>query len=167
MSTPILTLTDDPPEEAERRISDELDHFNERRTGVVHSHPLAVLITTQGSSDVRGGLIGRTSLGLLFVDLVFVPDELRGHGIGARLMRDAEAEAVRRGCSQAVLFTIAFQAPDFYRRLGYREFGRTDSDNPDHARVFMKKDLETKRAGPEGLLLAEPDARHDEDGGEA
>ncbi len=144
MTTPILTLTDDPPDAAESAISDGLDRFNQRRTGVVHSRPLAVLINASGSSKVIGGLIGRTSLGLLFVDLVFVPDELRGRGVGVQLLKQAEDEAIRRGCSQAVLFTIAFQAPDFYRRLGYKEFGRTDSDTPDYARVFMKKDLRAK-----------------------
>jgi GNAT superfamily N-acetyltransferase len=144
MTTPILTLTDDPPAQAEKIISDGLDGFNQKRTGVVHSHSLAVLITAPDSGEVLGGLIGRTSLGLLFVDLLFVPDELRGRGIGARLMRQAEDEAIRRGCTQAVLFTIAFQAPDFYRRLGYDEFGRTDSNTPDYARVFMKKNLKAK-----------------------
>jgi len=148
MMTPILTLTDDPPDAAERLISNGLDRFNQQRTGVVHSRPLAVLITGPDSGNVLGGLIGRTSLGLLFIDLLFVPGELRGQGIGARLMGQAEDEAIRRGCSQSVLFTIAFQAPDFYRQLGYEEFGRTDSGTPDFARVFMKKTLKAKRAGP-------------------
>ena len=49
------------------------------------------------------------------------------------------------GCSQSLLFTIAFQAPEFYRELGYREFGRTDADPPAYARVFMKKDLGATR----------------------
>jgi GNAT superfamily N-acetyltransferase len=146
MTTPVLTLTDAPPDDAERTVGDALDRFNRRHTGVVHSRELAVLITLPGSQDIVGGLIGRTSLGLLFVDLLFVPDAFRGQGLGARMMRDAEDEAVRRGCTQAVLFTIAFQAPEFYRRLGYREFGRTDAGPPDHARVFMKKYLEAKRA---------------------
>lgn len=144
MTTPILTLTDESSEAAEKVISDGLDRFNQRRTGIPHSHSLAVLVTAPDSGAVIGGLIGRTSLRLLFVDLLFVPDELRGQGVGARLMRLAEDEAIRRGCSQAVLFTIVFQAPDFYRRLGYEEFGRTDSENPEHARVFMKKDLQAK-----------------------
>ena len=147
MTTPILTLTDDPPDEAEQIIIDGLDRFNQQRTGVVHSHPLAVLVTSPDSGKLLGGLIGRTSLGLLFVDLVYVPDELRGQGIGARLMTQAEDEAMRRGCTQAVLFTIVFQAPDFYRRLGYEEFGRTDSSPPAHARVFMKKALIAKPDG--------------------
>lgn len=140
MPTPILTLTDDPSDEAERVIGDGLQRFNQQHAPGATSRSLAVLITAD-SGNITGGLIGRTSIGLLFVDLLFVPDELRGQGVGARLMRQAEDEAIRRGCSQSVLYTIAFQAPAFYERLGYTEFGRTDADVPDQARVFMKKCL--------------------------
>jgi GNAT superfamily N-acetyltransferase len=41
--------------------------------------------------------MGRTSLGLLFIDLFFLPDNLRGGGLGSRLLRLAEEEARRRG----------------------------------------------------------------------
>ena len=87
------------------------------------------------------GLVGRTSLGLFFADLIFVPGSLRGGGLGAKVMQMAEAEAIARGCSQAFLFTIAFQAPEFYKRLGYEEFGRIVSGPPDQARIFFRKKL--------------------------
>jgi GNAT superfamily N-acetyltransferase len=147
MAAPRLTLTEHPSDEDEKAVGDALDRFNQRHTGAVHARPLAVLINAPESDKVVGGLIGRTSLGLLFVDLLFVPDELRGQGIGVRLMNQAEDEAIRRGCRQSVLYTIAFQAPEFYRRLGYREFGRTDSDPPEYARIYMKKDLGVKHEG--------------------
>jgi hypothetical protein len=45
------------------------------------------------------------------------------------------------GCVSAVLYTISFQAPGFYAKLGYRELGRVPCLPPGTARVFMSKDL--------------------------
>lgn len=80
-----------------------------------------------GTHEVLGGILGRTSLGLCFLDLVFLPDRLRGQDIGSRMMAAAEEEARRRRCRAIVLYTISFQAPRFYEKLGYR--------------IFMVKDL--------------------------
>jgi len=137
----LLTLTDAPPPEAESAIADGLNAFNERQTGIAHSRPLAVLLHGANTGALLGGLVGRTSLGLFFVDLIFVPDELRGSGVGSEIMSRAEAEAVARGCTQAVLYTIAFQAPGFYQRLGYQVFGEVRSGPADQARIFMTKSL--------------------------
>jgi len=141
MRDAVLTLTDAPSREAESAIADSLDAFNERRTGVAHSRPLAVLLQGANSGLLLGGLLGRTSLGLLFIDLIFVPDASRGTGVGSQMMSRAEEEAVARGCRQAVLYTIAFQAPGFYRRVGYQVFGEVRSGPADQARLFMTKAL--------------------------
>ena len=86
-----------------------------------------------------GGIIGRTSLGLMFIDLVYLPETLRGHDIGARMMGLAEEEARRRGCRAGVLYTISFQAPGFYKRLGWRVFGEIPCDPPGTSRIFLTK----------------------------
>jgi GNAT superfamily N-acetyltransferase len=135
-----LQLTDAPGEAAEAVIEDGLSRFNEQMAGHVDARPLAVLLRN-GSRRVVGGILGRTTLGLFFIDLIFLPEEARGHGLGADVMRQAEAEAVRRGCTSAVLYTITFQAPGFYARLGYRELGRIECDPPGQTRVCMTKRL--------------------------
>ena len=52
-----------------------------------------------------------------------------------------EQEGARRGCKSAFLLTITFQAPGFYQRHGWTEFGRIACDPPGTARVFMTKTL--------------------------
>ena len=139
-----LTITDAPDAAAEAVIEGGLTAFNRMNAGYVDSRPLAVLVRDQASGEVVGGVLGKTTLGLLFIDLVFLPETTRGKGVGSDMMRAAEEEAVRRGCTTAVLFTIWFQAPSFYERVGYREMGRVACDPPGHTRVCMTKRLVEK-----------------------
>jgi GNAT superfamily N-acetyltransferase len=134
-------LRDTPDHAARSVIGERLDQFNIDRTGIADQTALDVLIVDPSSEEVIGGLVGRTSLGVLFVDYFFVPDSLRGKGHGTRALAIAEAEALRRGCSEAVLFTMAIQAPGFYEKHGYETFGRVDCDPPGNARIFMRKHL--------------------------
>jgi GNAT superfamily N-acetyltransferase len=138
---PTLTVTDKPDPDDVALISDALDEFNVQATGTDDRRPLAVLVTDPETKLVVGGLTGRTSLGLLFVDLFHLPPELRGSGIGSEVLRQAEAEGRRRGCRTAVLYTISFQAPGFYERNGWRVFGDVPCDPPGTTRVFMTKSL--------------------------
>ena len=137
----VLTLTDEPSREAERIIDGGLAEYNAQRAGYLDARPLAVLITDRTNGIVVGGLLGRTTLGLLFVDLMFVPDSLRGRNLGSRILDTAEQEAIRRGCSAVALFTIIFQAPEFYGKRGYQEVGRIECDPPGHTRICMTKRL--------------------------
>lgn len=137
----VLTLTDAPDAEAEAIIEGGLSAYNREQAGYVDARPLAVLVSDPRSKQVVGGLLGRTSLGIFFIDLVFLPPAIRGDGVGSRMMAAAEEEAIRRGCSAAVLYTIVFQAPGFYERQGYRELGRIECRPPGATRVCMTKVL--------------------------
>lgn len=136
-----MSVTDTPDAQAEMVIEGGLHAFNRMQAGYVDSRPLAVLVRDAATSEVVGGLLGKTTLGLLFIDLVFLPDATRGKGVGSEIMRLAEEEAKRRGCATAVLFTIWFQAPEFYARLGYQEVGRIEVPLPGHTRICMSKSL--------------------------
>jgi len=141
MAEPALILTDAPDDEARRVIDGGLADYNAAQAGSRDWRPLAVLARDPLHGRIIGGILGRTSLGLLFVELVFLPEVCRGRGVGTRMVQMAEEEARRRGCRAAVLITISFQAPGFYERLGWREFGRIACDPPGTARIFMTKEL--------------------------
>ncbi|MBW4092289.1 MAG: GNAT family N-acetyltransferase [Proteobacteria bacterium] len=141
MVTPDIVLTDQPDPSAREVILAGLLAFNVAQAGPHAARPLAVLITDPDSGQVVGGLWGRTAWRWLFVDLLFVPEPLRGSGLGASLMRQAEAEAIRRGCLGAWLDTFSFQARGFYEGLGYTMFGALSEYPPGHDRFFMQKPL--------------------------
>jgi GNAT superfamily N-acetyltransferase len=138
---PEVTLTDVPSDVAQAIIDDGLADYNEEKAGYRDWRDLAVLATDPEDGHVLGGLLGRTSLGLLFIDLFYLPLELRQSGIGARVLRAAEDEAIRRGCVSGVLFTISFQAPGFYSRHDWHELARIPCLPPGTSRIVMAKRL--------------------------
>ena len=135
-----LSIVSTPDSAARALIGSRLDAYNVERTGVADARALDVLATDE-RGELVGGLVGRTSLGVLFIDYFFLPDSLRGRGHGARILAMAESEALRRGCSAAVLFTMVIQAPRFYEKHGYEMFGRVECEPPGNARIFMTKSL--------------------------
>lgn len=136
-----LLLTDSPERAAVAVIQEGLARYNAETSGYWDRRPLAVLVFDPDTGGLVGGLHGRTSLGLLFIDGFCLPDGLRGAGLGSRILSMAEAEAKRRGCCAAVVETISFQAPGFYARHGYQKFRRIPGEPPGVARIFMRKEL--------------------------
>ena len=72
---------------------------------------------------------------------MWVREDLRGQGFGRQLLKLAEEEARLRGAKNAYLDTFSFQAPAFYKSLGYQEFGRLDDFPDGHTRFFLTKSL--------------------------
>jgi GNAT superfamily N-acetyltransferase len=148
--TPTITLTDTPDPGARQAILGPLVWFNGQQAGRSEDYrPLAILLSHPDTGEIIGGLWGGTMYSHLHIDLLFIPRELRKAGIGRRLMGDAEAEAVLRGCRGAWLDTFSFQARGFYERLGFAVFGTIEDYPPGHYRFFMKKDFP-----PAGGVLA-------------
>ena len=138
----MMTLTDTPPANLKTMLGEGLADYNTRQSRRHDWKPLAVMVHDPATGDAAGGLLGRTSMGLFFLDLFYLPEHLRGGGMGSRALHMAEEEARRRGCKAATLVTVNFQAPEFYARHGWEEFGRIASA-PGVERIFMRKALGT------------------------
>ena len=133
-------LTDAPDPRLKTVLAAGLADHNEEMVQCRDWRPLAITVQDPETGELAGGLLGRTSMGLFFLDLFFLPKKLRGNGIGGQALRMAEAEAISRGCQAATLVTVNFQAPEFYARHGWEEFGRIASA-PGVERIFMHKRL--------------------------
>jgi len=137
----MIMLTDAPDPRFETILGEGLADYNFEETDIRDRRALAVTVRDSDTGDLAGGLIGRTTIGLFFLDLFYLPRKLRGGGIGSQALRLAEEEAARRGCRAGVLITINIQAPEFYARHGRKEFGRVPSA-PGVERIFMSKILD-------------------------
>jgi GNAT superfamily N-acetyltransferase len=130
--------------EADREIEDQLieevRRFNDEILGAERSRPLAA-VARDGKGDIVGGVAGRTAYGWLLIHVVWVRSDSRGTGLGSRLMAMAESEALLRGCAGAQVDTVTFQAPGFYRKLGYKEVGTVDDFPPGYKRHYFAKRL--------------------------
>jgi GNAT superfamily N-acetyltransferase len=122
------------------RLDKEISAFNAAVTGHHDGRMLSVAARGDGG-DLRAGLYGWTWGGCGYIELLWVRDDQRGHGPGARLLATAEAEIRRRGCDRVALSTHSFQAPDFYARSGYTECGRTPGYPHGHDDIHLVKQL--------------------------
>ena len=119
-----------------RAVLAGLRAYNTKQVGRIDHVPLSITLR-----DVVGGVIGDTHLGWLFVQFFWIDEKYRGKGFGKRLIDAAEGEARKRGVKNVYLDTFSFQAPEFYEKLGYREFGRLKDYPAGHYRSWMTKAL--------------------------
>jgi GNAT superfamily N-acetyltransferase len=136
-----IVVTDEPGRAIQDVVLQGLVAFNVSRAGDGGHRPLAALVK-DAAGAVVGGLWGATYWQWLFIQYFWVPEGLRGRGLGAEVLRRAELEARFRGCRGVWLDTFSFQAPAFYERHGYRVFGTLDDYPPGHHRIFLTKRLD-------------------------
>jgi GNAT superfamily N-acetyltransferase len=122
------------------RLDAEISAFNAAVTGLTDGRLLCVSVRGD-DGDLCAGLSGWTWGGCGYVEFLWVRDDHRGRGLGARLLAAAEQEMRRRGCNQVALSTHSFQAPGFYARFGYRECGRTPAYPRGHDQIHLVKQL--------------------------
>lgn len=134
-----VVLEDQPAAADVSAVVQGLVRFNDGRAEPEGWTALTLLVRGPDGS-VAGGLLGYTHWRWLFVSHLWLDDALRGEGLGAELVRRAEAEARVRGCIRAHLDTFSFQARGFYESLGYRVFGELEEYPPGHTRYFLRKD---------------------------
>ena len=100
-------------------------------------NPVGILIKDRDT--LIGGLSGDILFNWFYVSRLAVAPESRDEGHGRKLMEEAERVARERGCAGIWLNTYSFQAPDFYRKLGFAEFGALENNPRGGRRYFLRK----------------------------
>ena len=121
-------------------IHNGLGAFNHEQAGESGYAKLRLTIRDADGS-IMGGLLAETYWGWMFIETLWIDKSLRGQGVGSKLIHDAEAEAIRRGCTRCYLDTFSFQARPFYESHGYSVFASLPNFPEGHQRHFLVKDL--------------------------
>jgi ribosomal protein S18 acetylase RimI-like enzyme len=116
-----------------------LDEFSRARGFPFLPQPLALGL--YDGDALFGGLIGQLNWNWLHIQVLAVPEQLRGHSLGRALVTQAEREAEAFGCVGIWVDTFSFQAPGFYERLGYVRFGELPNYPDAETRIFFRKML--------------------------
>ncbi len=75
----------------------------------------------------------------LYIDELWVSEELRGMGVGRKLMTLAEEFAASENLVGIWLWTQSWQAESFYKGLDYVEFTRFHHFPRGHSRIGLRK----------------------------
>ena len=134
------TVGEDPDARDREYLSDRIMEFNFATTGIYDGKELSIFLR-DSDGQIDAGLYGWTWGDCLFIAFLWVREELRGEGLGRRLVLTAEREAIERGCRLANLNTHSFQAPEFYRELGYEAYGEIEGYPRGHSNIHFRKDL--------------------------
>jgi GNAT superfamily N-acetyltransferase len=114
-----FTVHDDVPRAEASVVDAGLGASNEIAAPVHEVRPLSCFVRLP-TGEVVGGAVGRTWGGCCELQQLWVEPRYRRQGLGARVVQEFERRAAARGCRTFYLDTFSFQAPAFYRSLGYR-----------------------------------------------
>jgi GNAT superfamily N-acetyltransferase/uncharacterized glyoxalase superfamily protein PhnB len=134
-----VTTHDTLPREEAALVDEGIGTANDAAAPLHEVEPLSAF-ARGADGRVLGGAVGRRWGTCCELQQLWVRPELRRHGIGAALVRAFEAQARGHGCRRFYLETFSFQAPDFYRGLGYRAAHALDVYPHGIARFLMVKD---------------------------
>ena len=123
-----------------KRLGAGLDAYNKSKMGYLNGKDLG-LEARSSKGLLIGGLVGRTYWGWLQVFELWVHPTYRAQGLGSQLIEQAETLAKKRGCKYIQLDTFSFQAPDFYKKLGFKQFGVLKPFPKGHSRIYLFKKI--------------------------
>src|SRR3989344_3433546 len=73
------------------------------------------------------------------INSLWVDESIRGKNWGRKLVEMAEEEAIKRGCTIAYTNTFSWQAPEFYTKLGYKEYGKLENFPEGNSLTYFRK----------------------------
>ncbi len=138
LTPPRFTITDQPSPGTFEALYRALDRSSTAQIGPSRARALVIPLHDE-TGAISGGFWGTTNFNWLRIQMLLVPEPLRGQGTGRALMLAAEQEAIARACIGAMVDTLSFQAGPFYGKLGYELFGVVEDCPPGFRQLHFYK----------------------------
>lgn len=129
-----------PIEEEIAFVNNALAKFNEEKVGA-DNHELLNIVEYDENNSIIAGILGGTYWGWLHIDILWVAEKCRKQGIGSKLLKAAEEEAKKRGCHSVHLDTMSWQAPEFYKKHGYKIISELENIPAGNKKFHLIKEL--------------------------
>ncbi len=135
-----IKILEEYTEEDCRELSNQIVSFNQRNIPNINYDRICLFVKNDDNL-IQAGLIAFIYWDCVFLDILWVSDELRHGGYGSKIMKRFEEIVFERNLNLIHLDTFDFQAQKFYKKQGYEVFGVLDDCPKGHKRYFMKKKI--------------------------
>ena len=96
-------------------------------------------VAEDDEGEIIGTITGRAYYNEVHIGDLIIDKRFRGQNIGTKLVRAVEEEYKNKGFDKITLTTFGFQAPEFYKKLGYSEIGEVYLDEYcEHIKMVKK-----------------------------
>lgn len=112
-----------------------------KESGVELNYDEFCFVAEDGNGQIIGVITGRAYYNEVHIGDLVIDKEHRKVGVGSKLVEEVENAYKGKGYEKITLTTFGFQAPEFYRKLGYAiEFVREDRE-PKLSKYFLAKHI--------------------------
>ena len=106
--------------EKTQELANLIRAYNRSKREPSKSEPLNIYLEDE-QGNLMAGMVAETFGNWLEIEYLYVREDLRGQGLGSRILKMAEKESRERRCKYSFVDTFNFQAPKFYEKHGYKE----------------------------------------------
>ena len=137
-----ISFVEQLPKDIEEKMEKGLLEYETSHGVDVNYKPFSLVLLDE-KSEVIGVLTAFSSYSSIHIVDMWVDKSHRGNGCGRRLINELESRFKGKGLNNINLVTCAFQAPDFYKKCGFKaEFVRENTTNPKLTMTFFIKYLD-------------------------
>ncbi len=134
-----ISFVDDLSFDVQEKMEKGLEEY-ELKNGIGVNYTPFAFILYDDKNDVIGVLDAFSSYSCIHIKDLWIDKAHRGKGYGKKLLTELENHFKGKGFHNINTVSCAFQAPDFYKKCGYKvEFVRENIENPKLTMTFFIK----------------------------